>query len=475
MTQAATELPEVPSADPANVDADREGTARAHGSDPHAGMTRAIVALAWPIVALGLLRSCYYLAGAFFAGHLGEDAPAALSAIGGSSFALWILMCLSDLASVGTHAGIARAAGAGHTTGSRVTLTQGLWVGGLVSIALALFARPLTHAYFAAIGYQEASFAAALSVGTRYLEVSLLTAFTLVLHTVTDSAFRGVGDTRTPMLVSASTLLLNVALDAGLMLGKGPFPRLGLEGAAWAAAITHGLAFLVSLHLLRARGLGPSRFGPSLSSTLTILRIGAPQAFSGVGFCITYVFLGDSITRFGPSAMAALGLGHRIEGPSYQVCLGFAVAAATMVGQNLGRGSRERAIAAANRSAVLALVAMAPFTLAYLLAPRALVATMSTDPAIIDRGTTYIVAVGAATCFMALEVVYESAFAGAGDTTPAMLVLLPLTAVRVPLAAWIATHTSWGIGAIFWAIAASTAVKGVVLWLVFRWRSPRWT
>ena len=287
--------------------------------------THAILALAWPVVALGVMRSGYALAGAFFAGRLGDDAAPALSAVGASSFAIWILMCLADLAAVGTHAGIARASGAGHTTASRVTLTQGLWVGGLLSVALALFARPLTAAYFQAVGYGGAGFEAPLVAGTRYLEVSLLTSATLILHAVTDSAFRGVGDTRTPMVISAVTLSLNVLLDAGLMLGRGPFPRLGLEGAAWGSAIAHGLACAVSLHLLARRGLGPTRFGPSLASTLAILRIGAPQTLSGVGFCITYVFLGDAISRFGPSAMAALGLGHRIEGPSYQVCLGFAV------------------------------------------------------------------------------------------------------------------------------------------------------
>ena len=465
MTQAAT----TPLPEPG--DADLLASAVRSGG----GTTRTILALAWPVVALGVMRSGYYLAGAFFAGRLGEDAPAALSAIGGSSFALWIMMCLSDLASVGTLTGVARAAGGQHTTASRVTLTQGLWVGVLVSLLLAVFARPLAAAYFQAIGYDAPSFATALTAGTRYLEISLLTAVTLVLHTVTDAAFRGLGDTRTPMIVSAVTLLLNVALDAGLMLGHGPFPRLGLEGAAWAAAITHGLAFLGSLYLLQRRGLGPSRFGPSLTSTLQILKIGAPQALSGVGFCITYVFLGDSITRFGPSAMAALGIGHRIEGLSYQVCLGFAVAAAALVGQNLGRGSPAKAIEAANRAALLAVLTMLPFTIAYLAFPRALVGTLSTDGLTIDRGTAYILAMGSVTILMALEVVYEAAFAGAGDTTPAMLVLLPLTAMRVPLAAFIAKNTDWGIGAIFWAIAASTAVKGLVLWAVFRWRSPRWT
>lgn len=439
------------------------------------GTTRTILALAWPVVALGVMRSGYYLAGAFFAGRLGDDAPAALSAIGGSSFALWIMMCLCDLASVGTLTGVARASGGGHTTAARVTLTQGLWVGGLVSLVLAVFARPLTSAYFHAIGYDAPSFAPALAAGSRYLQISLFTASALVLHTVTDAAFRGLGDTRTPMMVSAVTLALNVLLDAGLMLGHGPFPRLGLEGAAWAAAITHGLAFVVSLHLLRRRGVGPSRFGPSIASTLEILKIGAPQAFSGVGFCITYVFLGDSITRFGPSAMAALGVGHRIEGPSYQVCLGFAVAAAALVGQHLGAGSRAKAIEAANRAALLALVTMVPFTIAYVVFPRALVGVLSTDALTVDRGTIYILAMGSVTIFMALEVVYEAAFAGAGDTTPAMLVLLPLTAIRVPLAAFIAKNTDWGIAAIFWAIAASTAVKGLVIWAVFRLRSPRWT
>ena len=118
---------------------------------------------------------------------------------------------------------------------------------------------------------------------------------------------------------------------------------------------------------------------------------------------------------------------------------------------------------------------MIPFSFAYLVFPRALLSSLSSDTLTVDRGTVYVLAMGTATVFMALEVVYEAAFAGAGDTTPAMLVLLPLTVLRVPLAAWIAHHTDWGIAAIFWAIAASTIAKGLLLWVVFRVRSPRWT
>ena len=89
---------------------------------------RAVLRLAWPVIVLGLLRSGYFLADAYWAGRLGPDAPAALSAIGGAAFATWILSCLGELPAVGVHALAARAAGGGDLRAVRSYAAQGLWL-----------------------------------------------------------------------------------------------------------------------------------------------------------------------------------------------------------------------------------------------------------------------------------------------------------------------------------------------------------
>jgi putative MATE family efflux protein len=431
----------------------------------------ALFRIAWPVIALGLVRSGYFLADAFWAGRMGEEAGAALSAMGGAAFATWILSSVADLSATGTHALVARAAGAGDRDAVRDAGTQGTWLALALGIVVALAAGPLSDGYFALVGFRGEGFAAPLAMGRALLRVLCWGFVTMTVTSSLSAVFRGLGDTRTPMIVSATTLVLNAALAPVLMFGLGPVPRLGLPGAAWATVIASAFGAAVLAWALAQKETGLVRKGPSASEIRRIAAIGFPQAVSNVGFSLVYVLLGDVLASFGPAAIAGLGIGHRVESASYQVCLGFGTAAATLVGQNLGAGDRRRAAAAAHRAARLAAAAMIPFMIVFVLAPRAVVGIWAHDPATLANGAGYLLAAGAVLIGMSLEVVYESAFAGAGDTMPAMVVVLPLTVLRIPVAAWLAANTQLGISAIWWAIAATTAAKGLLLWVLFAART----
>src|SRR5262249_55116605 len=152
-----------------------------------------------------------------------------------------------------------------------------------------------------------------LVLGHDFLDVVIMTSMTLMLHVVVDAAFRGIGDTRTPMTISALTLALNAALDPVLMFGAGPIPALGISGAAWATALATAIAIVAGLMGLSRGGYRPPLDVPEPRRVLFLLRVGTPQTVSGVGFCLVYVFLGDILHRFGPEALAGLGIGHRVE------------------------------------------------------------------------------------------------------------------------------------------------------------------
>lgn len=431
----------------------------------------ALFRIAWPVIALGLVRSGYFLADAFWAGRMGDESGAALSAMGGAAFATWILSSVADLSATGTHALVARAAGAGDRDAVRDAGTQGTWLAALLGVVVALAAGPLTDGYFALVGFRGDDFAAPLAMGRSLLRVLCWGFVTMSVTSSLSAVFRGLGDTRTPMIVSATTLLVNAALAPLLMFGLGPVPRLGLAGAAWATVIASGFGAAMLGWALAKKDAGLVRAGPSAATIRRIAAIGLPQMVSSVGFSFVYVLLGEVLASFGPAAIAGLGIGHRVESASYQVCLGFGTAAATLVGQNLGAGDPRRAWAAAHRAARLSAAAMVPFMLVFVLAPRAVVSIWAHDPATLANGATYLLAAGAVLIGMSLEVVYESAFAGAGDTMPAMVVVLPLTVLRIPVAAWLAANTTLGISAIWWAIAATTAAKGLLLWALFAARA----
>ena len=170
----------------------------------------------------------------------------------------------------------------------------------------------------------------------EFLVIQLLGAVLIYGYFVVTAAFRSAGDTRTPFVLLGASVLLNLVLDPLMILGWGPFPALGVYGAALATVLTRGLGFIVGIVLLYRRG--GIRLGWSLPVARTIARIGLPTMLTGVLFSVIYMLLVRVVGRFGTPAIAALGVGHKIEGISYMICVGFGLAAETLVGQNLGAG-----------------------------------------------------------------------------------------------------------------------------------------
>ena len=427
---------------------------------------RAVWNVAWPMAALGVLRAGFHLTDSFFVGRLG---PQALAALGGSAFGWWVIVLACDLPAVGAHARVARHEGAGERARMGETLAQGLWVGLALSALLAL-AYPLRGHYFDLLGFARGSSEHAL--GSEYLGTALISASTLAASAVIGAAFRGLGQTRTALAITAFALLVNAALDPLLIWGIGPFPRLGVAGAAWATAIANALGAVLALRLLKSRGIRVRLSRPDPRLLVAITRIGLPVSASGIGFAICYVILGRAITSFGSEQMGALGVGHRLEGLAYLVCLAFGVGAATMVGQHLGRGDPARARESARAAARSASLIMVPITIALFVLARPLFGLFTDDPATIDAGVLYLRIQVAVLIFMALEEVYLGAFAGAGDTLAASAITFFFTAARIPLAWWLAYDAGLGVTGVWIAIAASTAIKGALLWAW--WRRGRW-
>lgn len=423
---------------------------------------RAVWHVAWPMVALGVLRAGFHLTDSYFVGRLG---PEALAALGGSAFGWWVIVLACDLPAIGAHARVARHEGAGARARIGETLTDGLWVGIAIAALLALL-YPLRGAYFELVGFAPGS--REHTLGGEYLGASLLSALSLAVYAVLGAAFRGLGETRTALAITALALATNAVLDPILIWGLGPIPALGIAGAAWATSVANVLGVALALHRLHARGAIVRLRAPVWRELVLVARIGAPVTASGVGFVLCYVLLGRVITSFGSEQMGALGVGHRLEGLAYLVCVAFGVGAATMVGQHLGAGDPARARASVSAAARISVLAMIPLSIVLFTFARPLFELFSDDAATVDAGVLYLRIQVAVLAFMALEEVYLGAFAGAGETLAASGIAFFFTAARIPAAYWLADHTRLGVAGVWIAIAASTAIKGVLLRLVWR-------
>lgn len=431
-------------------------------SDPGivAGPLRpAILRLALPAVGTTLFQVLFNVTDTFWVGRtLGATALAAVSL---ASYSVWVLVSFGELVGVGLTAVAARRHGerdpisAARATGTALALALGL--GAMVAVA-GVAGLPAVLRLMNAHGEVA-------ELARDFLVIQLMGAFLVYGYFVVTAAFRSAGDTRTPFYLLGGSVLLNLVLDPIMILGWGPIPPLGVYGAALATVLTRGLSFVVGLELLRRRRAIVAVFQPTVART--ILRIGLPTMLTGVLFSVIYMLLVRVVGTFGTPAIAALGVGHKIEGMSYMICIGFGLAAETLVGQNLGAGSPARAREAGWLTARIAAVPSGVLAIIFLLVPETLIGIFTADPDVIHAGSLYLRTAALAQFTMAFETVLEGALTGAGYTFWTMVMIVGLSAIRIPLAALIAP--AYGLLGVWWILAITAMARAAALTSLWHW------
>jgi putative MATE family efflux protein len=422
----------------------------------------AILRLALPAVGTTLFQVLFNVTDTFWVGRtLGATALAAVSL---ASYSVWVLVSVGELVGVGLTAVAARRHGerdpiaAARATGTALALAAAL---GVIVAYAGIAGLPAILRLMNAHGEVA-------ELARDFLVIQFIGAFLVYGYFVVTAAFRSAGDTRTPFYLLGGSVLLNLVLDPLMILGWGPIPALGVYGAALATVLTRGLSFVVGLELLRRRRAILPVFQPAIART--ILRIGMPTMLTGVAFSVIYMLLVRVVGTFGTPAIAALGVGHKIEGMSYMICIGFGLAAETLVGQNLGAGSPARARKAGWLTARVAAVPSGVLAIIFLLVPEALIGIFSSDPDVIHAGSLYLRTAALAQFTMAFETVLEGALTGAGYTFWTMVMVVGLSAIRIPLAALIAP--TYGLLGVWWILAITAIARAAAMTSLWHW--GRW-
>ncbi len=422
---------------------------------------RAILHLGAPAALAALLQAGFLVVDAFWLGRVG---PVALAAASTAGFMMWLAQTLGEGMAMGSGAVLAQAVGASARSDADRAAAAGetlaVW-GGLVVAGLGLVASGPVFAFMGTAPEVTAS-------GMVYMRIILIGMPAYFVFAWISAAFRAAGDARTPLGLLAVAAAVNVVLDPILIFGLGPMPRLGVGGAALATVVSWVTASAYGWRLLGHLGVRPAPAAVLAPPRLTwrALRVGLPLGLEGALFSVIYILLTRVTTSFGTPAVAALGVGHKVEVFNYFVCAGMGAAATTLVGQCLGAGDRPRAARSGWRSLYLTLLPVGLVTMALVAAPRLVVEVFSTDPDVLAAGATYVLIVGMSQLFMAFEVVLLGAFAGAHWTAWPAAVEISLTAARVPLAAWLVA-SGWGVEGVWTAIAATTVIKGALLGILF--------
>lgn len=433
-------------------------------------IARTILSLAIPVVAGMAMEILLSVTDFYWVGKLG---PSAQDAVTSSMVIIWTVFSTVPLISIGITALVSRHVGARQTDKAVFYIRQAVLLAVGLGVTATVFGWLLTPGFMAFMNVGPATQTHAIP----YLRIFFGFCLLLFLNETIYSVFRASGDTRTPMQVGVTVVLLNLVLDPLLIFGWGPVPSMGVPGASIATGISMGVGTVLIFRRMWQGRLGypvDRLVGARVDfpAMRHITRIGLPISGQQFAFVVVYWFLIGFVHEFGETAGAAMGIGNRMESFSYLTCSGFAMAASTMVGQNLGAGKPDRASRCAWGATGLGIALTLVFSFFFLVFPRAIAAVFTNDSTVLEIAVGYLIILGLSQFTMAVEIILEGAFSGAGDTLPPMVVMLPGSLARIPLAWYLAFQLDWGIEGIWWTLTITTTLKAIVL--AYWFRLGRW-
>jgi putative MATE family efflux protein len=358
----------------------------------------------------------------------------------------------------------------------------------VVAIVLAAIGLAFRQPLLSTIGAEGQVYAEALA----YIEVIFLSLPLIFLFFAFRAALQGGGDTKTAMWLMLLSAGLNVVIDPVFILGWGPVPALGTQGAAIATFIARGAAVVAGIGILLTGGYGVRlRLGdlkPDWALQRRLVEIGTPATVDGWARSFAAVVMTAFVAQFSVAAIAAYGIGVRLMSVSWTVAGAVGQATATGVGQNLGANTPDRAaevVWKATAATMAVLFAAAGLVVAF---PAAAIGIFIDEPTVIEEGIGFLRIVAPSWAFFGGLMVIQGGFRGAGVTKVAMVLsFLSRWIFRVPVALLLAfgwaytlpgtgftvAALDWGVSGLWWAYAVGAF--GSFLIGVFWFRLGTWT
>ena len=297
-----------------------------------------LIAMTLPMLIGMITLMTFNLVDTFFISMLGTVQLAAVSFTFPVSFTL---ISLSIGLSIGTSAVIAKALGAGNLTEAKTDGLVALWLSAILVTVLAVLGYLFTTALFTALGANNET----MGYIHQYMDIWFCGAVLLVLPMVGNAILRASGDTKTPSIIMAGSGLINAILDPILIFGFGPVPAMGMQGAAIATVVSWVFGSALILFLLVKRGListGWIPFNKLFAICRKILRIGLPAAGANMLTPLAMGVLTAIMASYGAAAVAAFGVGARLESIACLVVLALSMTLPPFVSQNYGAGLMQR-------------------------------------------------------------------------------------------------------------------------------------
>ncbi|RYY86312.1 MAG: MATE family efflux transporter [Chitinophagaceae bacterium] len=426
-------------------------------------MRRAVVLLAVPMIIEMGMESVFALVDLFFVGKLG---PHAVSTIGLTESVLTIIYSLAIGGSMAATALVARRVGEKNPAQAAETAMQVILIGVAVMLVVSVVGLLLAPNILGMMGAEPET----IRIGTPYIRIMMGSSTFIALLFLINGIFRGAGDASIAMKSLTLANICNIILCPVLIRGIGPFPELGLAGAALATSIGRGIGVGYQFwHLFNGRGvvkLTAAKVRAKWDMIKTVLSVAWPATLQFVIASCSWVFLAKLVAETGGhNASAGYQIAIRLVVFFILPAWGISNAAATLVGQNLGAKNPDRAEAAVWKTVKYNMIFMASVSLIFLLATRPLIGFFTKDAAVAEIGVESLRIISAGYVFYGMGMVLVNAFNGAGDTkTPTIINFFGFWLFQIPFAYLLAKPLGMGPTGVFIAIpVAETAINFVAL------------
>lgn len=421
--------------------------------------------LALPIMGTSFIQMAYNLTDMIWIGRVGSSAVAAVGAAG---MYIWFSNGLITIPRIGGQIKTAHALGAGKpeeaASYARNAIQMGILFGILFAVACTVLIRPL-------IAFFKLNRAEVVQDAKIYLMITGGCIIFNFMNLILTGIMTAMGKSLVTFKATTIGLAVNIVMDPVLIFGVGPFPKMGVAGAAVATVLAQIIVFLVFLRIVKNEPVIFSRLHllqkPQRSYMKTIFGMGFPVAVQSMIFSMIGMTTARIVAGWGDAAVAVQKVGSQIESIAWMTAEGFGSAVNAFIAQNHGAGKKER-IKKGYQTAMAIMVVWGIFTTLLLVVfPEPIFRIFITEKDVIPMGVSYLWILGVSEWFNCNELTSAGAFQGLGKPVQPAVVSIVFTAARIPMAILLSA-TALGLDGVWWSLSISSIIKGIVvpLWFV---------
>ncbi|MEO0340739.1 MAG: MATE family efflux transporter [Bacteroidota bacterium] len=429
-------------------------------------INRALILLSVPMILEMVMESLFAVVDAFFVSRVGTEAVAT---VGLTETVVTIVYALAIGISMGATAMVARRVGENDKEAAAVAAMQAIILSAVISIIISILGIIFASDILRLMGASEG----VIEIGSTYTSIILGSNIVITFLFLLNGIFRGAGDAYLAMRALWIANILNIFLDPMLILGIGPFPELGLTGAAVATTIGRGVGVLYQLYILFSGKTIVRLLRRHIRVDLVIIRrlvkVAANGAFQFMIASLSWMFMMRIIAEFGDEAIAGYTFAIRLIVFTILPAWGLSNAAATLVGQNLGAEKPDRAEASVWRAGFFNMIFLLFVSIVFFAFAHQLIGIFTQDPEVLKAGVLSLRIICVGYVFFSYGMVIGQSFNGAGDTfTPMVVNIICFWLIQIPLGYFMGKHLNLGVVGVCWAIVVSETILAVIMITLFR-------